>query len=231
MGIDQSWELQVIGGWQLSHNRKEIRVVLRQQRLLALLALRGSLSRNVVAGMLWPQTTERQASGSLRATVCALRREWPDLLEIGDGKLALSRQVRLDLEHFREQISHEIHPPGRSLMAMLRRAELLPGWYEDWVIDEQERWTLLRLAALERAAVHLLANGDNDDAIDAARTMIDLDPAHEIAYQLLLRAQLADGNRAEAMRTYRDFRSMLHLEFGTEPSEKTALFLRQSLQV
>jgi DNA-binding SARP family transcriptional activator len=230
MTFDQLWDLRLVGGWQLSRGRREVRIALRQQRLMAVLALHGRLPRSVLAAMLWPQSSDGQALGSLRVTMCALRRDWPDLLDFSAGTVALSGQVRVDIQHFRAQISrHGDQLPGRSMMDVLRRGELLPGWYDDWVIDEQERWTLLRLAALERAATNLLASGDNDGAIDAARSMIALDPGHESAYQLLLRAQLADGNRAEALRTYRDFNSMLHLEFGAAPSTKTARLLEQSL--
>lgn len=202
-----------------------------QQRLIAFLALNGCLPRNVAAEMLWPQSTEQQATGSLRATICVLRKDWPDLLATSAGKVGLSGQVRVDLLRIRERISRNPALLTRGpIMDVLCRGELLPGWYDDWVIDEQKRWALQRLAALQRAGDHLLESGDHARAIEAARSMIALDPGHENAIQLLLRAQLADGNRAEALCTYRDFSTILHVEFGTAPSEETARILRQCLQ-
>jgi DNA-binding SARP family transcriptional activator len=98
--------------------------------------------------------------------------------------------------------------------------DLLPDWYDDWVILERERYRQLRLHALE-ALSRLLADRDRyAEAIDVGLAAVACEPLRESAHRVLIRTHLAEGNVAEAARQYRSYRRMLQEELGVEPSEE-----------
>src|SRR5204863_6867755 len=88
-------------------------------------------------------------------------------------------------------------------------SDLLPDWYEDWVVIEAEDWRQLRLHALEALAVKLTTTGRFGDAIEAARAAIKADPLRESAYATLIRVHLAEGNQSEALDTFAFYRDLL----------------------
>jgi SARP family transcriptional regulator, regulator of embCAB operon len=222
MATDRPWDLRLVGGWQLHRGGQPVKVALRQQRLLAALALYGRQSRTFLAGLLWPDSSEHQAAGSLRESVFLVNRTLPQLLSSTQDPLDLDEHVSVDVRDLRAQAARlEEHAnPGlqQSLLEAVQDAELLPGWYEDWVISEQERWQRLRLSVLERLAKQFLLLGRIDPAMEAARAATTVEPLRESAQRLLLQCYLAEGNNAEALRAYQSFRIRLRQEFGVAPS-------------
>jgi len=96
--------------------------------------------------------------------------------------------------------------------------DLLPDWYDDWVLVERERYNQLRLHAIEALCHHLTAAGHHAEAIDAGLAAVRAEPLRESAHQVLIRAHLAEGNRWEAVRQYERCRRLLLDELGVEPS-------------
>jgi SARP family transcriptional regulator, regulator of embCAB operon len=103
-------------------------------------------------------------------------------------------------------------------LSHLRRAELLPGWYDDWVILEQNRLRTFRLRALVRHAQRWLDREEAEKAAEAARTALELEPLHEACVGLLMRAELELGNRVGALQTFESFKAKLTTELGVAPS-------------
>ena len=70
-------------------------------RLVAFLALqRHPVSRSRAAGVLWSETSEDKARGSLRSALWRVRRCVGDLIETGDESLRLSPAVLVDADEF-----------------------------------------------------------------------------------------------------------------------------------
>jgi DNA-binding SARP family transcriptional activator len=67
-------------------------------------------------------------------------------------------------------------------------------------------------------------------AIWHAERAIAMEPYRESAYQHLMRAQAASGNRALVAKTYERCRSLLDDELGVSPSAETDAVYRQILQ-
>jgi DNA-binding SARP family transcriptional activator len=219
-----TWDVQLVGSWQLRHRGKPVKVTLRQQRLVAVLALKGPQPRSFFSGLLWPDSTEKQAAGSLRESIWMITHQLPGLLVNTGPSLALAPEVGIDVDRIRTLVAHfeEFDDPdlrGRTLSALLD-ADLLPGWYDDWVTAEQDRWTQMRLTALERLAEQCLEAGETDRAREAASCAASIDPLRESAQRLLLEAHVADGNYVQTLQTYRAFTSRLRQEYGVEPSER-----------
>jgi SARP family transcriptional regulator, regulator of embCAB operon len=215
------WALEVIGGWRLGRGSVEYAVPKRQQRLIALLAVRGTLGRSAAARLLWPDGSDGQASNCLRGTICQVSRELPGLLGLESGRIRLADDVDDDLRAIRMQLEGRAVVEGTaaaSRIYLLSRGELLPGWYDEWVLEAQDQWRSMRVKALHLLAAHLLDRGDTHAAVEAASSVLSIDPLDEVAQQLVLRAQLAEGNRALALRGYAEFNSRFFDELGLPPS-------------
>ncbi|WP_336711297.1 AfsR/SARP family transcriptional regulator [Arthrobacter sp. USHLN218] len=219
-----TWQLQLIDGWRLRSGGMDVKVGLRQQRLIAALALLGSQPRSFLSGLLWPDSTEKQASGSLRAAVWTISQQLPGLLVTDNNRLELAESVHVDLSDFLRETPG---PAARVLgnrLDVLARAELLPGWYDDWVLEEQEQFQRRRLTLLETIAENMLALGESAGALEAAWAALRIDPLHGTAMRLLLRAQLQEGNHAGVLSAYRDFSSRMRTEFGARlPADIVAI--------
>lgn len=235
MDDDGAIELELLGRWRAGTGGHVVAVGPRQQRLLAALAVHGERSRRFLEGLLWPEDDEAHARGSLRAAVFALTRRLPGALECRGAGLALGPRVVVDLHGLRRELE-EPAPDGpdagrraaaadRRLLAGCR-AGLLPGWYDDWVLEEQERLGQQCVVVLERRAGQALAVDDPYRALLLASAARDLDPLRESAVRALVRAHLALGNEAAAERACREHADALARELGAAPSPRLTGLVR-----
>jgi DNA-binding SARP family transcriptional activator len=81
--------------------------------------------------------------------------------------------------------------------------ELLPGWYDDWVLLERERTRQRLLHALEALSREHRAAGRCAEAVEAALVAVNAEPLRESAHRELLESHLAEGNWVEAMHNVR----------------------------
>jgi DNA-binding SARP family transcriptional activator len=214
-------DLQLLGWWELHVADTPVLLGHREQRLVALLALRGSRTRSHVAGTLWPDATEERALSSLRSAVLRTRRAVDGLLEVGRGTLSLGREVHVDVQDLCDCAAALMDRPvgdSQRVMSTLTSADLLPGWYEDWVLFERERLQHLRLRSLEALALNALDRGCPEDAVAAAQAAVAIEPLRESAHAIAIRAHLVEGNRAAALRQFQGYRARLARELGVAPS-------------
>jgi DNA-binding SARP family transcriptional activator len=193
------------------------------ERVLAYLALVDRpVSRIRIAGTLWQETAEPRAAKSLRTALWTLHRAGADLVSTRDDRLRLHRTVVVDVAELTDLARTLIHEPTAEaldkLSVLIDHVDLLPDWDEEWVIVDRERYRLLRLQALERAAQALLDRQRWGEALLAALAAVHSDPMRESARRLVIQGQLAQGNIAEALRSCHEFRCLLLEEFGVEPS-------------
>jgi DNA-binding SARP family transcriptional activator len=122
-------------------------------------------------------------------------------------------------------ILHDASQESANRAILYARGELLPGWYDDWVIFERERLRQLRLHALDALAERLTAQGRYADALETAMESVQAEPLRESANRTIIAIHLAEANAAEALRHYRFFRDLLRSELGLEPSARLATML------
>ena len=196
------------------------------QRLLAFLALRDrAVTRVAAAGTLWPDATQSHAYSSLRSAISRLDEVTRDAVVTTPHDLSFADDVVVD---FREAqaIAHRLLDLGAAprdfdLSAAAVTAlstDLLPDWYEDWVVIENEDWRQLRLHALEALADRLTENGRLGEAVHAARAAVKSEPLRESAQATLIRVHLAEHNQSEAIRVYENYRDLLQVQLGIQPT-------------
>jgi DNA-binding SARP family transcriptional activator len=198
------------------------------QRLLAFLALKGRLVRRpVAAGTLWPVATEDHATSSLRSAISRLHGEARAAVEVTARDLGLSDDVTVDFWDSRSVAHRLLAPQGPSSAAgpgaeaiPALSAELLPDWYDEWVLVEAEDWRQLRLHALEGLADRLTTRGQYGDAAAAALAAVRAEPLRESPRGALIRVHIAEGNPSEALREFARYGELLKLELGVEPTER-----------
>jgi DNA-binding SARP family transcriptional activator len=217
--------LSLLGGFELHGNGRTVRLPLSAQRVVAFLAMHTRpLARVFVAGNLWIDATEERAAAALRTALWRIGPEAAGILCCDAHSLALDPRVDVDLNATSRRARELLGGTARAELAprdleLLRDAgDLLPDWYEDWVLIERERFRQLRLHALEALCRRLTANGRHADAVDAGIAAIAAEPLRESAHRALVSAHVAEGNAGEAMRQYEVCRDLLRRELGVRPS-------------
>lgn len=218
-----SGRLRLLGGWELWRGGVCLDVPVGGQRVVAFLALFGRSSRSVLAGTLWPEVREDRAAGNLRSALWRLSRLWPDLMTHDRKDLRLHASITLDLDELTSIAQGAADPvcivePRQALTTLCDAQDLLPGWYDDWVVLQRERLRQIRLHALEGLSARLLDQGRYALALDAAMAAVCCEPLRESAHRAVVAVHLAEGNVVEARRYLRWLRAYLRAELGVEPS-------------
>lgn len=214
--------LRLLGGWQLLLDGVEIALGHREERLLALLGLTDIADRPRIASVLWPESTDERALASLRRAVSQFQKRCPGLIDARRTTIALVPEVRVDVDDVRRAAGLTQLPMSgevaRELLVALRGDELLPGWYDDWVIAERDRLQDLRVEALDRISRQALDAGDLELAIEAARATSGLDPLLESPREVSIRAHLGRGDLSTALHEFQRYSGLMQEELGVAPS-------------
>jgi DNA-binding SARP family transcriptional activator len=216
-------ELRLIGGFELRCEGRTVALPLGAQRVVAYLALQERpLLRIHVAGRLWADSSEARSCANLRSALWKARHPANALVEATTSHVGLGRTVSVDLREvvalargLLEQPEDADEPEVESSQLA---GDLLPDWYDDWVVLDRERLRQLRLHALERLAERATRQGRHGRAVDTALTAIQADPLRESAHRVLIEAYVAEGNRSAGLRQYDDYCRRAREELGLGPS-------------
>ncbi|MFE9018085.1 BTAD domain-containing putative transcriptional regulator [Streptomyces sp. NPDC007808] len=227
--FDNSASVHLLGSFQLQAGDTEVFLAEGPQRLVALLALRGRMTRSRLAGTLWPENTEKRALASLRTAIWRTNSAAPWLLN-GSGKaIALDTSVAVDVRSLVETAKTAIRGEGES--GLLAESfpdvddDLLPDWDDEWLAQERERLRQLRLHGQEELAVRLADEGRYGLALELALAALRCDMLRESAHRSVIRIHLAEGNVSEAKSAYETCRRVLERELGVPPTADTRRLL------
>lgn len=225
LGSPKALRLVLFNGFELRSRGRIVGLPLSAGRVVAFLALqRTSQSRSFVAGTLWPETSDGRAAANLRSALWRLRQVSRPLVDATASRLQLSYGVEVDvlkLEEVMRRIGdRRTHLAAPDIERLMSPADLLPGWYEEWVVFERERLRQLRLHSLDILSERLVARGRFALAVEAALAAVRDEPLRESSHRSLIRAHLAEGNVSEAIREYRGYRQLLNDELGVSPSRE-----------
>jgi DNA-binding SARP family transcriptional activator len=217
--------LQLLNGFGLVCAGRPVSLPLGSQRLLAFMALHDQpLTRAHVAGVLWADSPEERAGASLRSALWRLRRPGHRLVDGTASHVRLSPTVAVDLRIGLARARAILAGGGHGLepgqVDTLLHGELLPDWYDDWLVFERERFRQLALRALELQAEQRLVDGRLADALESALAVVHSEPLRESAHRLVIRIHMEDGNPAEALRQAEFCRRLFHERLHLEPTQK-----------
>jgi DNA-binding SARP family transcriptional activator len=215
--------LALLRGFELRLGDRLLTLPLSAQRVMAFLALHDRpLQRVYVAGNLWLDTTEEHANASLRTALWRLSRAGCPLVEATATHVGLAPTIPVDVRALAELARRSVRDDAVSepeeIAELCRAGELLPDWYDDWILLERERFRQLRLHALESLCTKLAAAGRFAEATDAGLAAVQGEVLRESAHRAVIAAYIAEGNSVEAIRQYRFFRDLLASQLGLEPS-------------
>jgi non-specific serine/threonine protein kinase len=244
--MSQALHIQLLGGFRLVSDTTLLTTLdsPRLQALLAYLVLYRAMphARPHLAFRFWPDTTESQALTNLRTLLYRLRQALPH----ADQFLHVDAQTvqwradapwTLDVAAFEDALAQPDQPQYHGNPTTQRKilaeavehyhGDLLPAWYDDWVLLERERLRQLFLTALERLVLLLEHEAAYPAAIGYAQRLLRHDPLHEATYQHLMRLHTLSGDRASALRVYQICATVLERELAVTPSPTTgALYER-----
>ncbi|MEU8421278.1 BTAD domain-containing putative transcriptional regulator [Micromonospora sp. NPDC048835] len=221
-GQPARYELRLLGGFGLERDGRAVAVPQGARRLLAFLGVRQRCGRSEAAGTLWPGSHEERARANLRTMLWRLHRVTPEPLVEEDDRLALAAWVTSDVATLGGAAT-ALLSGGASVavgpgVPVFATGELLPGWYDDWVLAERERLRQTRLYALETLAEWLTTQRRFGEAVQVALTAVQLEPLRESATRTLIAVHLAERNINEAVRRFELFRADLGRELGVAPT-------------
>jgi DNA-binding SARP family transcriptional activator len=215
--------LALLGGFALTRDGAEVALPTPACRLLAFLALRDQpMLRDYIGETLWIDATRDHAAGSMRSALFMLRRACPHAVEASNGRLLVGPSLVIDVREAMKSARRLLSPPDEPSDVDLRglpfSGDILPDWYDDWVVIERERFRELRIHALEAVCARLTSVGRFGEAMEAGLAAVKGEPLRESAHRAVINVHLAEGNRAQALAEYRRFRDRLERELGMAPS-------------
>jgi DNA-binding SARP family transcriptional activator len=222
--------VRVLGGLSVTCGDARMTVPPGSRRLLAHLALHpAGVDRRSAAGILWPAVGDGRAAGNLRSALWRLQQVGCPLVEGEQSVLRLRKDVEVDLRRVEEwatRVLSGVPEPGDLAVdpGPIAELELLPGWYDDWLLAVRERLQLRLLHALEALSRLLREAGRPAAAVEAVHVAVLAEPLWESGQRALIEAHQAAGDWVAARRQYDTFRRILRREIGVEPSaELTAV--------
>jgi DNA-binding SARP family transcriptional activator len=212
----------------------------RLQSLLAYLLLHrhAPQSRQQLAFLFWPDSSEAQALTNLRKLLLHLRRALPaaDRFLQTDAKGVQwngNATVTLDVAEFEHAVAQSAALTGDQVVTAwqsaidLYRGDLLPGCYDDWIAPKRAELREKYIQTLERLALLREDHADYLAAIQVGQRLLRADPLHEVTYRRLMRLHALNGDRAAALQVYHTCATVLQRKrlYASTPTTKRSTTL------
>jgi predicted ATPase/DNA-binding SARP family transcriptional activator len=237
--------IELLGGFRIRCGRRTITRFRTRKTgiLLACLACdpHRSHSRERLTDLLWPDANPTAGRHSFSQALSSLRIQIEHSAARSGLVLVADRDtVRLDpsaatidVQEFRNTL-HEARrtaDPARQKRLLgraveLYRGELLPGYYDDWILREREQLEEAYIQALGGLAGIAEAQGDVAGAAALLHRALNVNPLAEALQRRLLRLLARAGQRAAALSAYRHWERLLRAEFEMDPDRRTAQLIR-----
>jgi predicted ATPase/DNA-binding SARP family transcriptional activator len=234
--MDDRWRIELLGGLRAVRGPRVVNRFRTQKTaaLLAYLALyRRVHPREALVDLFWPDAGPELGRQSLSQALSFLRASLdPPELPAVPILLADRHTIRLhpeailtdvgELEASLRAAARAGEDAARRVLLLLQvvegyGGELLPGFYEHWVLSERERLSDAYLEAVEELIAGHEACGDLPSALALARSAVRSVPAREESHRTLIRLLTVAGKHAEARRQQRALERMLRQESDERP--------------
>lgn len=228
-------QIRLLGQFDVRLDGKRIVISSRAgQSLLAYLVMTAGTPhrREKLAGTLWPDSSEENARKNLRQELWRIRKAIPtqNLPEADDYLVAdeFTLTFNRDADYWLDvSILEKSGPDVQSLTSGLSvyQGELLPGFYDDWVVLERERLQTLFESKMKQLVEKLVESERWTAVQEQCERWLALGFVSESAYRALMLSYNARGDMAKVSAIYQRCVEDLRDHFGVEPSAEThALF-------
>ncbi|MFQ5923483.1 MAG: AAA family ATPase, partial [Anaerolineales bacterium] len=225
-------EVKLLGQFSLQREGKRLEIPSRPaQSLFAYLVLNSGVQhrRERLAGMFWPDSLESSARNNLRQALWRIRSSiedenhryiTSDRFHVGFDPEA---EIWLDVDALLEEL--EENAPVDEWVAVYK-GELLPGFYDEWVVPERERLRIAFEQRGEKLLTHLERRKLWSELLDWGENLNAQAGALEPAFRAIMRAHFELGDSARSVATYQRCVEAL-AEYGVEPSVETKQLLER----
>lgn len=226
-----SLEIRLLGQYEVRLDGKPVDIPSRPAKLLfAYLVLTAGTRhpRERLAGLLWPESDENNARKNLRQALWRLRKAIGDtFLLIDNTSVALDDGSDYWLD---TTLMANIGDKGLTTAAAAYKGELLPGFYEDWVLLERERLQAAHERIMQRLLDTLVGEERWLDVLEWAEQWIALGQVPEPAFRALMVAHAAQGDLSATAAAYERCATALKLDIGVDPSDETRTLYERLLE-
>jgi DNA-binding SARP family transcriptional activator len=209
------------------------------QALLACLILQRNqrMERRQLGRLLWPHADASAARRNLREYLYRARQllagfaPGAETLEADEDFVAFAPppDCWIDVAEFERltRLARDATAHPHDAISLLRQAndlyrgDLLPSFYDDWVLPERERLRALLIENLAQLGQALHAAGETAEAIRSLQRVLEYDPLQEETHRRLMEWYAAGGDRAKALHQYELCRQLLANELSATPMPET----------
>ena len=208
---------------------RSAQVRLHEVVALVLLHRKRPLSRQRLAALLWPESSDEQSRTNLRNLLYRLRRTLPGIAQhiLDDNQIIRWREdvpYQLDVDVFEQHcaaassaVDDELRTELLSRAVACYGGALLPDCYSDWVLSERERLHQLYLLTLRTLGATYEVQQDYASATVPVQTLLLHDPLDEATYCQLIRLHMLNNSRSQALQVYHACARAFQRELGITP--------------
>ena len=205
----------------------------RSQKALAILAFliseNRSVTRDYLAGLVWPETSQKQALGLLRRSLHSLSSQLPGCLEANRRTVRWRADAPATVDIYQlEGLVSSSNADDLAAATALYRAPYLEGIYLDdcpefdhWLHREQERWHQRVVQTLAQLIAHHSERLAYEKALVFARRLLALEPWNEGVHRQTMTLLARTGQTETALAQFERCRAALEDELGMSPTLET----------
>ena len=223
-------QIRLLGQFDVRADGRRVNIPSRTaQSLFSYLALTAGTvhRREKLAGIFWPDTSDENARKNLRQELWRIRKgisaqdtNADDYFIADEFTLTFNPDANYWLDvHQLEKADSDFQSLTSNLS--LYEGDLLPGFYDDWVVLERERVQTVFESRMEQLIAQLVTAERWMAVQEQCERWLAMGNAPEPAYRALMLAYGARGNTTKVASIFQRCVDELHEQFGVEPSAET----------
>ena len=222
-------QIRLLGQFDIRFAGKRIMIPSRAgQSLLAYIALTAGTAhrREKLAGIFWPDTSDENARKYLRQELWRIRKALAG--QSGTTEYILADEFTITFNRNADYWldAAQMERPDLDIQSLtanlsLYQGELLPGFFDDWIVLERERIQTIFETKMEQLLGQLVAAERWIAVQEQGERWLALGNTPEPAYRALMLAHGARGDMAKVSSIYQRCISDLEERLGLEPSAET----------
>jgi len=197
------------------------------------------IRRELLAEIFWRRSTVDRQRSSLNSAIWRIKQQLTDIhgIDLVCNGTTVYLQVAADVSNDAKELSEIVHgisfnaPVDDSTVERLCQAlkncdaPFMEGVSSDWALTEREKMFNIKIRGM---TILMHWRGEQrryEDALEVGRRLLAEDPFREAVQCEIMWLYVLNGQRAQAMRQYKEYRKLLRDELEIDPMPETlALF-------